>query len=33
MVKVVQTTKQMIKSHIEDDQDNWDLILDKIAFA
>ncbi len=25
--------KQMIKSHIEDDQDNWDLILDKIAFA
>ncbi len=23
----------MIKSHIEDDQDNWDLILDKIAFA
>jgi hypothetical protein len=23
----------MIKSHIEDDQDNWDLILDKIAFV
>jgi hypothetical protein len=31
--RTVQTTKHMIKIHIEDDQDNWDLILDKIAFA
>jgi hypothetical protein len=29
--RTVQTTKQMIKSHIEHDQDNWDLILDTFA--
>ena len=31
--KTVQTTKAMIRPHVDENQTNWDLMLNKIAFA
>ena len=31
--RTVQTTKAMIRAHADANQSNWDLILNKIAFA